>query len=145
MPQPSSKRATGWRVRYRPFCERGRNIFYCLTEPSAQAHKEAVNKLYPNEADISLAARSFHSVVSTFDKKKRPLRDAYEQGGKVIFLTDFDESSMLLRDFIKRAWSPTSTLKLGGNLGRKVGRPSEYHDRRRIMLAGARRSALPRV
>ena len=51
----------------------GRNIFYCLTEPSAQAHKEAVNKLYPNEADISLAARSFHSVVSTFDKKKRPL------------------------------------------------------------------------
>jgi hypothetical protein len=65
--------------------------------------KKPSTKLYPNEADISLAARSFHSVVLTFDNKKGPLRDAYEQGGKVIFLTDFDESRMLLRDFIKRA------------------------------------------
>jgi hypothetical protein len=64
--------------------------------------------LYPKEADISLAARSFHSVVLTFDKKKGPLKDAYDQGGTVVFLTDFDKSGMSLRDFIKRAWSPSS-------------------------------------
>jgi len=52
-----------------------------------------------------------------FDKKKGPLRDAYEQGGKVIFLTDFDNSGMLLRDFLRRAWSSSSTLKLGGKSG----------------------------
>jgi hypothetical protein len=54
-----------------------------------------------NEADISLAARSFHSVVLSLDKKKGPLKVAYEQGGKVIFLTDFANSRMSLSDFIK--------------------------------------------
>jgi hypothetical protein len=64
-------------------------------------------KLYPKEADFSLAARSFHSVVLSFDKKG-PLKDAYDRGGKVVFLTDFDKSGMSLRDFIKNAWSPSS-------------------------------------
>jgi hypothetical protein len=50
-----------------------------------------------------------------FGKKKGPLRDAYEQGG--IFLTDFDKSGMLLRDFIRRAWSSSTTLKLGAKSG----------------------------
>ena len=89
--------------------------------------KKPSTKLYPNEADISLAARSFHSVVLTFDNKKGPLRDAYEQGGKLIFLTDFDKSGMCA--ISSTAWSPSSTLKLGGNLGRRVGRPTQYHDR----------------
>jgi hypothetical protein len=63
--------------------------------------KKQTTRLYYNEADISLAARSFHSVVLSLDKKKGPLKDAYEQGGKVIFLTDFANSRMSLSDFIK--------------------------------------------
>jgi hypothetical protein len=62
--------------------------------------KKSTTRLYKNEADISLAARSFHSVVLSLDKKG-PLKDAYEQGGKVIFLTDFENSRMSLSDFIK--------------------------------------------
>lgn len=70
--------------------------------------KKRPTKLYPKEADVSLAARSFHSVALSFDKKKCPPKDAYDQGGKVVFLTDFDKSGMSLRNFIKRACSPSS-------------------------------------
>jgi len=55
--------------------------------------KKQTTQLYKNEADISLAAR--------LDKKKRPLKDAYEQGGKVVFLTNFENSGMSLSAFIK--------------------------------------------
>ena len=58
----------------------------------------------------------FSRLALATGSSKFRLREAYEQGGKVIFLTDFDESSMLLRDFIKRAWSPGSTLKLQGEI-----------------------------
>ena len=51
----------------------------------------------------SLAARSFHSVVLSLDAKAGPINDAYQQGGKVVFLTDFDKSGMSLSDFIKAA------------------------------------------
>jgi hypothetical protein len=57
-------------------------------------------RLYRNEADVSLGARSFHSVVLTLDKKPGPLIDAFKQGGKVVFLTEFDTQSLGLRDFI---------------------------------------------
>jgi len=67
-------------------------------------NKKPATRLYKNEADISLAARSFHSVVLSLDKKKGPLRDAYERGGMVIFLTNFETSGMSLSDFIKAAF-----------------------------------------
>jgi hypothetical protein len=60
-------------------------------------------KLYKNEADISLAARAFHSVVLSLDAKSGPINDAYRRGGKVVFLTNFDESGKSLRDFIEAA------------------------------------------
>jgi hypothetical protein len=62
-------------------------------------------KLYKNEADISLAARAFaiSCVVLTCDKKPGPLRDAYEQGGSVIYLNDFATSGLSLRDYIEKA------------------------------------------
>jgi hypothetical protein len=72
-------------------------------EVFAGTKKKRPTKLHPGEADISLAARSFHSVVLSLDKKKGPLKDAYEQGGKVVFSTDFDKSGMSLSDFIKAA------------------------------------------
>lgn len=66
--------------------------------------KKPTTRLFKNEADISLAARSFHSVVLTLDKKNGPLKDAYDQGGKVVFLTDFDAGGMSLSEFIKSAF-----------------------------------------
>lgn len=65
--------------------------------------KKRKTRLFKNEADISLAARSFQSVVLTFDKKAGPLLDAYNQGGKVVFLNDFEDSGFSLRQFISSA------------------------------------------
>lgn len=60
-------------------------------------------KLFKNEADISLAARAIHSVVITLDRKTGPINDAYKHGGKIVFLTDFDNSGLTLADFIRAA------------------------------------------
>lgn len=62
--------------------------------------KRLKTRLYPNEADISLAALAFENVVLTCDKKPGPLKTAYEQGGKVVFLQNFDESGLSLRDYV---------------------------------------------
>ncbi len=71
-------------------------------------------KLYKNEADISLAARSFHAVVLTLDDKKGPLSEAYRQGGSVVFLTDYGKSGLSLREFIRRAFKPMMEDDGGG-------------------------------
>lgn len=67
--------------------------------------KNPKTKLFKNEADISLGARAFTGIVLSLDAKKGPINDAYKQGGKVVFLTDFDESGLSLADFIKAAIS----------------------------------------
>ena len=61
-------------------------------------------KLYKNEADVSLAGRSFlaHSAVLTLNRKG-PLKRAHEKGGKVVFLNDFDSSGLSLRGFVLKA------------------------------------------
>jgi hypothetical protein len=58
------------------------------------------SRLYKNETDVGLGARAFDAVVLTLDDKAGPLRDAKTQGGSVVYLTDFDASGLLLRDFI---------------------------------------------
>lgn len=63
-------------------------------------NKKEKTRLFKNEADISLAARSLHAVVLTLDRKTGPLLDAYHQGGKVVFLNDFDSSGLSLKRFI---------------------------------------------
>lgn len=70
-------------------------------------HKKESTKLYKNEADISVAARSFVAVVITLDKKKGPINDAYKQGGAIIYLHEFIESGLLLKDFIKSKIQPS--------------------------------------
>lgn len=60
-------------------------------------------KLSKHEADISLAARALHSIVLTLDKKSAPLRIARSQGGKVVYLNDFDAGDMSLANFIINA------------------------------------------
>lgn len=62
-------------------------------------------RLYKDEADISLASRSFHAVVITLDAKTGPLRDAYNQGGKVLFLTDFDPQTQKLSDAVRATFN----------------------------------------
>ncbi len=65
--------------------------------------KNSKTGLFKDEADISVAARSFTSVVLSLDAKSGPINDAYQQGGKVVFVTNFDKSGLTLRDFVKRA------------------------------------------
>lgn len=67
--------------------------------------KNLKTKLYKEEADISLGARAFTGIVLSLDAKKGPINDAYQQGGKVVFLTDFDKKGLSLADFIKAAYS----------------------------------------
>jgi hypothetical protein len=62
--------------------------------------KKPATKLCKNEADISIAARSFHAVVLSLDRTG-PINEGYKQGGKIVFLTEFDESGLSLADFIK--------------------------------------------
>jgi hypothetical protein len=40
-----------------------------------------------HEADLSLTARSFRSAVLTLDRKSVPIRNARNQGGKVVYRT----------------------------------------------------------
>ena len=64
--------------------------------------KKKTTRLYPQEADVSLAARSFESVVLTLDAKKGPINTAYQQGGQVIFLKGLDESGLSLQAYVER-------------------------------------------
>lgn len=71
------------------------------------SEKKPTTRLYKNEADIALAARSFDSIVLSLDNKPGPISDAYKQEGHVVFLTDFDKSGMSLSEFIearKASW-----------------------------------------
>jgi len=60
-------------------------------------------KLYKDEADIALAARSFEAVVLSLDRKQGPLNAAYRQGGRVVFLNDFDQAGISLADLVRAA------------------------------------------
>jgi hypothetical protein len=63
--------------------------------------KKQSTRLYKNEADISLAARSLNSntVVLTLDKGAI-FNDAILEGGKVIYLADFKNSQISLKDYV---------------------------------------------
>jgi hypothetical protein len=50
-----------------------------------------------------LTARSFRSAVLTLDRKSVPIRNARNQGGKVVYRNDFDGSGLSLAEFIKAA------------------------------------------
>ncbi len=45
--------------------------------------------LYKNEADIILAVRSIKNIVLTNDKKKGPLKNAFDKGYNIIFLNGY--------------------------------------------------------
>ena len=56
-----------------------------ISFPGEPKCRRAPNKAHKHEADVSLAARSFHSVVLTLDTKRGPLKRAFRQGGKAFF------------------------------------------------------------
>lgn len=71
-------------------------------QPLQQLRPKRPTGLYKDEADTAIAARSFRSVVLSLDRKKGPINNAYQQGGTVVFLTDFAGSGLSLADFITR-------------------------------------------
>lgn len=79
---------------------------FCPTEESEFISSESIGGtkrptgLYKNEADISLAARSLHSVVLTCDGKKALKRAKNNHGGTIIDLKKF-KSGTSLAHFIK--------------------------------------------
>jgi hypothetical protein len=95
---PDEQRVGGFGIGY--WASKEELAFIEQQRSRLSSEKKQTTRLYKNEADISLAARSFHAVVLTLDKKNGPLKDAYEQGGKVIFLTNFENSGMSLSTFI---------------------------------------------
>lgn len=64
--------------------------------------KKASTRLYPQEADISLAARSLVAVVLTCDSEGA-LKRAASRGGRVVNLLRFDQSGMSVKNFILAA------------------------------------------
>jgi hypothetical protein len=59
--------------------------------------------LSANQADASLAVRSFESIVLTDEVKTKngPLRLAAEQGGQIVYLADVEQSGLSLKDFVR--------------------------------------------
>lgn len=73
--------------------------------PVAQGEPKRTTRLFRNEADLSLASRSCHSVVLTLDKKPGALKDAYELGGMILFLNDINPLTHRLSDLVRGAYS----------------------------------------
>jgi hypothetical protein len=63
--------------------------------------------LSDNQADASLAVRSFESIVLTDEVKSKngPLRLAAEQGGHIVYLADVEKSGLSLKDFVRSLMS----------------------------------------
>ena len=80
--------------------------WYNSCEIKSLLHGKARKKsgLSANQADASLAVRSFDSIVLTNECKEKngPLRLAAEQGGRVVFLADVELSGLTLRDYVAR-------------------------------------------
>jgi hypothetical protein len=66
-------------------------------------NKEMGSELFKNEGDAAVAAQSFFSIVLTRESPKNtgPLRFANENGGKVLYLRNFDPTTMTLRAFVE--------------------------------------------
>lgn len=101
---PAEQRAGGFNVgRYASLPE----TEFINEQRKAGEQEKRKSGLYPDETDISLGARAMGgSIVLTLDAKKGPLRNAKDQGGPVIFLTDFAESGQSLHDFVMNSKKP---------------------------------------
>jgi hypothetical protein len=66
--------------------------------------KETNSQLNQNEGDAAVAAQSFFSIALTCEKpgKPGPLRLAAEHGGKVLYLPDYEQSGLTLKEYISK-------------------------------------------
>jgi hypothetical protein len=57
-----------------------------------------------NQADASIAVRSFQAIVLTNEgrNKKGPLHLAAKQGGRIVYLSEVEESGLSLKDYINK-------------------------------------------
>jgi hypothetical protein len=70
---------------------------------------EKNSKLFDNEGDAAVAAKSFSSIVLTCERpnKPGPLSFAAAHGGKVLYLHGFEQSGLTLREFIEDFYQKT--------------------------------------
>ncbi|ASK99062.1 hypothetical protein [Xanthomonas citri] len=79
--------------------------FYALPEVKCQLRGKSSRKtgLSNNQADASLAARSFGAFVLTNDEKPGPLKLAANKGGKIVYLAEeVDKSGLTLGEYMSR-------------------------------------------
>lgn len=64
---------------------------------------EKNSQLTHNEGDAAMAAKSFSSIVLTWELRKTtgPLRFAAEHGGKILYLREFDPKAQTLKSYIE--------------------------------------------
>jgi hypothetical protein len=65
------------------------------------APKRKSSVLRKDEADVSQAVASLSSVLITADAKKGPISVAAGNGGRVLYLSEFQRSGLKLADYIE--------------------------------------------
>lgn len=78
--------------------------WYASDDVNRLLHGKAKKKsgLSDNQADASLAVRSFNAIVLTGEKptKPGPLKLAAKQGGQIIYIHEVKQSGLSLKDYI---------------------------------------------
>jgi hypothetical protein len=79
-----------------------REFYAAIRERFLLGKSEKNSRLTGNEGDAAVAAQSFFSIALTCERpnKSGPLRFAKENGGKVLYLEDFDQSGQTLKAYV---------------------------------------------
>jgi len=80
-----------------------REFYAAIRDQYLIGRREKNSQLNDNEADAAVAAKSFSSIVLTCEhpNKVGPLRFAAEHGGKILYLSDFEQSGRTLSAYIE--------------------------------------------
>jgi hypothetical protein len=80
-----------------------REFYAAISELYLFGKSEMKSELTKNEGDAAVAANSFFSIVLTCELPNTagPLRYAAEHGGKILYLRNFDQSGLTLKEYIK--------------------------------------------
>jgi hypothetical protein len=100
-PGPGPQRVGGWgQGTWQSQTER--EFYDAIRNRFLMGKREKGSQLTENEGDAAVAAQSFFSVVLTCEKPTTvgPLRFAAENGGKVLYLPDFNRNGMSLREYV---------------------------------------------
>ena len=80
-----------------------REFYAAISEQYLLGKSKTKSQLTKNEGDAAVAAQSFFSIALTCEgpDKSGPLRFAAEHGGKVLYLGEFDQSGLTLKEYIE--------------------------------------------